>query len=824
MKRITFLLPLLFILIGIGQAANLNFLPASGDWDVPANWSGAALPTAADKAFIDVDGQVCTVDSAGVAKAVVVSRLTPAGTKTCYMDIVTGADLTMDGWFTVGNQVDANGILTMSDGLVDAGGLIVGSAAIGTFTMTGGTMDLRDATFEPGLYVGKFPTGNGRIDLSGGTITTEVLVIEQYAGATGLINLQGGVLKVDGDVTAEIANYILNDKIIAQNDPNRGIVFYDFGVTTPGVTTVVSAGPVDHNIAYNPTPRDYADDVDLSIAEVTWFAGDRAAEHDVYFGTDFDAVLNATKAFPEYKTTQPLANTSYSLAGETFEMGHTYYWRIDEVNGLNIWKGTGWRFSIRNNLIEDNFETYLNSTELGAIWSLGSGASNLSLLTTGGYGSDQAMSFDYSGNTALVFRTPVNSDWAALPVASISVAFKGSASNDGEPVFIEVEDSSSNTARIYYAYNSIDPNDYPGGYASQLTTWKQFDAAFSDITDANPGFDLTDVAKISLGVGDGIGSSESGTIQFDALRLFVSRCLPDKIISDIVGDDCIANTEDLHVLTSDWLNTGYNVTATPPATGPVLWYKFDETGSVFTVNDYSGNNFHGDMWGTISWSDGSGGYDGSGYLPFTGATRVECTDAINGAVEQDLDGMTVSVWVKATAPVDGVIFQTRTISNAQQMTTWCPNKNGLVQFNAGSLSVSPYYDEVLWNEANPVDWSDKWHHYAFVKDSIAGEQRIYRDGELVAINSDANVSLRSTGLTVIGSKYDLKKYYTGDLDDFRIYDYALSHSEVLSLSGQPSPFSQPLLSEAEISGDGTIVNLADFAVLVDKWLEDQIWP
>ena len=100
---------------------------------------------------------------------------------------------------------------------------------------------------------------------------------------------------------------------------------------------------------------------------LTWSPGDYAVSHEVYFGTDADAVKNATKASPEYKGTKALGDESYDpgkLAWFT-----SYYWRIDEVNNVNPdspWVGNLWSFTTGDFILIDDFEQY-NSNE-NQIW------------------------------------------------------------------------------------------------------------------------------------------------------------------------------------------------------------------------------------------------------------------------------------------------------------------------------------------------------------------------------------------------------------------------------------------------------------------------
>jgi hypothetical protein len=110
--------------------------------------------------------------------------------------------------------------------------------------------------------------------------------------------------------------------------------------------------------ASSSNPRNNATDVKHTPL-LKWQAGDYAASHEVYFGTDADAVKNATTASPEYKGTKALGDESYDpgkLAWYT-----TYYWRIDEVNSVNPdspWIGSLWSFTTSDFVLIDDFEDY----------------------------------------------------------------------------------------------------------------------------------------------------------------------------------------------------------------------------------------------------------------------------------------------------------------------------------------------------------------------------------------------------------------------------------------------------------------------------------
>ena len=116
----------------------------------------------------------------------------------------------------------------------------------------------------------------------------------------------------------------------------------------------------------SPNPANGALGVKPSVT-LRWDAGAVAASHEVYFGSDADAVKNATKTSPEYKGPKALGEESYDPGELT--LSTTYYWRIDEVNGVNPdgpWAGNVWSFTTSEFFVIDDFEDY-NAAE-NQIW------------------------------------------------------------------------------------------------------------------------------------------------------------------------------------------------------------------------------------------------------------------------------------------------------------------------------------------------------------------------------------------------------------------------------------------------------------------------
>jgi hypothetical protein len=135
---------------------------------------------------------------------------------------------------------------------------------------------------------------------------------------------------------------------------------------------------------------------------------------------------------------------------------------------------------------------------------------------------------------------------------------------------------------------------------------------------------------------------------------------------------------------------------------------------------------------------------------------------------------------------------------------------------------------------NPEHPHDQWVHYAFVKSLTGGYMRAYRNGKLFA--ESTAVSSETPAIDGVNSFASLGAwrwsggtggYYDGWIDDFRIYDYALSPAQVLYLAVEggtaTSPMTQGLLTTSDATGDD-VVNFKDLAIMAQYWLQDVVWP
>ena len=214
-----------------------------------------------------------------------------------------------------------------------------------------------------------------------------------------------------------------------------------------------------------PNPIDGAIDVKPSVV-LKWNAGAVAASHDVYFGSDADAVKNATKASPEYKGPKTLGEESYAPGKLIFNT--TYYWRIDEVNGVNPdspWAGNVWSFTTGDFFVIDDFEDYdASANQIWYTWhdGLGYGAPGSDPYfpgngtgaavgdeTTASYteetivhdgGKSMPLSYDnnkqgYSKYSEVEYTLTDQRDWTEQGVTELSLWFRGYPASVGS--FVE---------------------------------------------------------------------------------------------------------------------------------------------------------------------------------------------------------------------------------------------------------------------------------------------------------------------------------------------------------------------------------------------------
>jgi hypothetical protein len=254
---------------------------------------------------------------------------------------------------------------------------------------------------------------------------------------------------------------------------------------------------------------------------------------------DKNAVRNADKNSLEYKDSKALSAESYDPG--KLSLNATYYWRIDEVDGLgNTQKGPLWSFTTADFISIDDFEDYnAGENQIWYAWQDGLGygtpdtppyyagngtGSAVGDETTPSYceerivhGGKKSMPAAYDNNKqGCAYYSQVDKtlsyprDWTEEGVNQLSLWFRGISSNDPAPLYVAVANSTGTPVVVV--------NDNTA--ATQVTTWTRWFIPLQ--TFAEKGIDLTDVDKLMIGMGTKgniTTAGGAGKMYFDDIQL-----------------------------------------------------------------------------------------------------------------------------------------------------------------------------------------------------------------------------------------------------------------------------------------------------------------
>jgi len=282
-----------------------------------------------------------------------------------------------------------------------------------------------------------------------------------------------------------------------------------WGFTTPGA-------------AGSPQPANGATGVAMT-AKLNWTPATTAVSHDVYFGTDKDAVQNATTASPEFKGNKALGSESYDPGKLAWHSD--YYWRVDAVYSAGPVKGLLWSLTTADFIAVDDFESYNDidppdpaSNRIFDNWIDGFGTTNNGALVgndmppyaeqTIVHGGGQAMIYRYDNNlkTSEATLTLVYPrDWTEESVAKLSLWFRGASANSTERMYVALNG------------NALAYHDNPA--VTQKTVWTQWVIDLQAFADQ--GVNLANVNTVTIGIGTKNSPAAGGTGQmyFDDIRL-----------------------------------------------------------------------------------------------------------------------------------------------------------------------------------------------------------------------------------------------------------------------------------------------------------------
>ena len=217
--------------------------------------------------------------------------------------------------------------------------------------------------------------------------------------------------------------------------------------------------------------------------------------------------------------------------------------------------------------------------------------------------------------------------------------------------------------------------------------------------------------------------------------------------------------------------------------GLVLHYTFEETSGTTTADSSGGGhtgtltNMTGSEW-TTGKTGGGLSFDGNNdYITLPAAAHPTGSE------------VSVAFWSKGEVGL-AKNYLLHSQAGGRTLTIHLPY-NGSVTWDVGNGGGS--YDRISKSAlASEVEGS--WVHWAFTKNATTGFMNIYHNGSLWHSDGGKGMTLATSGNPItnfyLGGGGSMSHNFEGTIDDFRMYDHALSASEVSALAamgGQAAP-------------------------------------
>ena len=204
---------------------------------------------------------------------------------------------------------------------------------------------------------------------------------------------------------------------------------------------------------------------------------------------------------------------------------------------------------------------------------------------------------------------------------------------------------------------------------------------------------------------------------------------------------------------------------------PVAHWKLDESGG--NIAEDSIANFDGTLHGNPTWQPDGGAVAGA--LQLDGVDDYISTTFSISPIEESFS---VFAWIKGGEPGQVIICQTGS-ANISTRWLWADPSYGRLM----TWLMHPTFDPLV---SEKVITDGQWHHVGFVYDLDGLHRYLYVDGREVAKDTDYVGVVDTDGGLYFGANktLDAVAFWSGMIDDIRIYDEVLSKEEVADLARQ----------------------------------------
>ncbi|MCX6345300.1 MAG: hypothetical protein NT018_09550 [Armatimonadetes bacterium] len=239
----------------------------------------------------------------------------------------------------------------------------------------------------------------------------------------------------------------------------------------------------------------------------------------------------------------------------------------------------------------------------------------------------------------------------------------------------------------------------------------------------------------------------------------VSRVLVDGVSVGAVTTYTFSNVIVAHTISAEFISTDF-----------VAYWKFDETSGA-SAYDWSGNGKNGTLFNSSAWAAGL--FNNAVNIP--GGTSYV---SVPSGIVLGLTNFSIATWVKLTTVATNMrIFDFGTsATNYMELTPKHSDTNGVLQY---VIRTPGTVNTVSGAAALPTG---SWQHVAITRSGITNT--LYRNGVQVGqiTRTLSPNSLTSTTINRIGdSQTSAHPHLDGLVDDFRIYNKALTATEITNL-------------------------------------------
>ena len=164
------------------------------------------------------------------------------------------------------------------------------------------------------------------------------------------------------------------------------------------------------------------------------------------------------------------------------------------------------------------------------------------------------------------------------------------------------------------------------------------------------------------------------------------------------------------------------------------------------------------------------------YILFDGEDQVQIPSSIFQELDQEV---TIGYWLYGTPefqPENGTTFEGVNSDNQRVLNSHNPWSNGEVYWDAGQDGG---YDRIN-GPASETDYEGQWSHWAFTKNTVSGEMKIFLNGNEWLTGEDKDNSMAGITKFTVGSAAGWNNYYRGAMDDFFILNKELTSEEIQS--------------------------------------------